>query len=269
MNYLNIILNEAEEIANSESGDQGLTSVLPLLFDKLIGFFTIECANRRCVEINDGVFSHIEIIKLWDNSCQLIHKLCTNFIITVTSPDILIRIKDEIILLMNVINDEAYLFPCEILHDILRQIWEIFKCLLTTETIRRCIDISNNKCAYQPYVSSSEEDYLTQVKAFQLDIIEPTKDDDDDDTISSLHLPSSPMNNSATAVSSTSSLLSSSSSRRTSVTTKLKEIESKREKNLLTEKASANLDALEEELMDKVSTYMTTLYDIDAVVIVL
>lgn len=259
MNYLNNILNHAKDIANNESGDNGLTSVLPLLFDKLIGFFTIECANRRCVEINDGVFSYNEIIQLWENSCQLIYKLCKDFIITVTSPDILIRIKDEILLLMNIINDEAYLLPCDILYEILRHIWEIFKGLLTTETIRKCIEISNNNCAYQPYISSSEEEFLTQVKAFQLDIIEPNDDEDNLQLLPNLHLPTSPMNVSGSGImpssssSVASSSVSSSSSRRTSVTSKLKEIESKREKNMLTEKASANLDALEEELMDKVS----------------
>ena len=256
MNYLNnTILNHAKEIANNESGDNGLTSVLPLLFDKLIGFFTIECANRRCVEINDGVFSYNEIIQLWENSCQLIYKLCKDFIITVTSPDILIRIKDEIMLLMNIINDEAYLLPCDILHEILRHIWEIFKGLLTTETIRKCIDISNNNRAYQPYVSSSEEEFLTQVKAFQLDIIEPNDDEDTLQLLPNLHLPTSPMNTSGGGIISSAAAAASSSassSRRTSMTTKLKEIESKREKNMLTEKASANLDALEEELMDKV-----------------
>ena len=258
INYLNDILNHAKEIANNESGDHGLTSVLPLLFDKLIGFFTIECANRRCVEINDGVFSYNEIIQLWENSCQLIYKLCKDFIITVTSPDILIRIKDEIILLMNIINDEAYLLPCNILHEILRHIWEIFKGLLTTETIRKCIDISNNDCAYQPYVSSSEEEFLTQVKAFQLDIIEPNDDDDTFQLLPNLHLPTSPMNASEGGGIIIPS--SASSSKRTSATTKLKEIESRREKNMLTEKASANLDALEEELMNKVSiTYMMIL----------
>ena len=141
---------------------------------------------------------------------------------------------------MNVANDEAYLLPCEILHNILCHIWEIFKSLLTTETIRNCLDISHNKCAYQPYTSSSEEEFLTQIKAFQLDIIEPTDNDDDDDLLNTL--PTLHQHQQSLA----------SSSRRNSVTTKLKEIEHKREKSILTEKASANLDALEEELMDKV-----------------
>ena len=147
---------------------------------------------------------------------------------------------------MNVANDEAYLLPCEILHNILSHTWEIFKSLLTTETIRNCIDISHNKCAYQPYTSTSEEEFLTQVKAFQLDIVEPSDNDDDDDLLNTL----------PTLHQHQQSSTSSSSSRRSSVTIKLKEIEHKREKSILTEKASANLDALEEELMDKVGRWL-------------
>ena len=142
------------------------------LFDDLVGFFTIECSHRRCVEVSEGVFSHIEIIQLWEQACNMISKLCKDLSVTVTSPDVLIRIKDDIILLMNVVTDEAYGFTCEILHEVLRYLWEIFRGLQIQAAIGCCMNALNT-CAYQPYTSTTEEEYNTQVKAFQLDLIEP------------------------------------------------------------------------------------------------
>jgi hypothetical protein len=211
--FLKGILDKAERAANQN----GLADVLPRLFDQIVGFFTVECAFRRCVEVAEGAFSYADLSNLWDDACALIAKLCASLAITVTSPDVLIRIKEDILLLIDVATDEAYGLSPKPLYQVMKGMWEIFRGLQISSVISSCTD-ALDMCAYQPYSATTPQQFQTQVKAFQLDCIEPA----DEDNVA--------RNN------------------RRRPTAQLKDRETKREKNMHTEKAAANLDALEEEL---------------------
>lgn len=212
------ILDKAERVANQN----GLAAALPRLFDQLVGFFTVECAFRRCVEVAEGAFSYAEISSLWDEACGVITKLCRSLAITVTSPDQLIGVKEDILLLIDVVSDEAYGLSPKPLYGAMRGLWEIFRGLQISAVISSCTD-ALDMCAYQPYSATTQQQYLTQVKAFQLDLIEPAEEE------------TMTRNN------------------RRRPTALLKDRETRREKSMHTEKAAANLDALEEELSKALS----------------
>lgn len=211
--YITNILKNSEKMAN----EKGLEVVLPRLFDQIIGFFTIECVYRRCVEVAEGCFSYQELSYIWDDCCIIITKLCSELSITIKNPDILIKIKEDILVLIDVITDEAYGFNPKALFDVLKEMWEIFRGIQIANVVNSCID-ALDMCAYQPYTATTMSQYLTQIQAFHLDSINITEDDN-------IH-----RNN------------------RRRQTIQLKERETKREKSILTGKAAANLDALEEEL---------------------
>ena len=216
--FLHDLLDRSERIANQS----GLAQALPRLIDQIVGFFTIECAHRRCVEIAEGAFSYTELAGMWDEACNLVSKLCSSLAITVTSPDVLISIKEDLLLLIDVATDDAYGFSPKPIYETMRDLWDIFRGLQIAEVISSCTD-ALDMCAYQPYSATTQQQFQTQVKAFQLDCIEPS----DEET--------GARNN-----------------RRHSL--QLKDKESKREKSLQTDKAAANLDALEEELSLSISS---------------
>jgi len=54
-----------DRAAQTDSRAQGLSSLLPGYLEGLLGFFTVERAHRRCVEIADGAFSQVELDNLW------------------------------------------------------------------------------------------------------------------------------------------------------------------------------------------------------------
>jgi hypothetical protein len=207
------ILDKAERAAN----ENGLTSALARLFDQLVGFFTLECAFRRCVEVAEGAFSYADISGLWDDACAVITKLCGSLAITVTSPDSLIAVKEDVLLLIDVVADEAYGLTPKPLYGAMRGMWEIFRGLQISAAVSSCTD-ALDMCAYQPYSATTSQQFQTQVKAFQLDVIEPAEEE------------ATTRNN------------------RRKPSALLKDRESKREKSMQIEKAAANLDALEEEL---------------------
>lgn len=211
--FLKDLLDRAERIANQN----GLAQVLPRLIDQIVGFFTIESAHRRCVEVAEGAFSYLELSALWEEACGVISKLCSSLAITVTSPDVLIRIKEDLLLLIDVATDDAYGFSPKPIFEIMRDLWDTFRGLQITDVVSSCTD-ALEMCAYQPYSATTLQQFQTQVQAFQLDVIEVS----DEDT-------GARKNNRKPAL-------------------QLKDRESKREKSLQTGKAAANLDALEEEL---------------------
>ena len=103
--------------------------VLPRYIDSLVGFFTVECAHRRSVEIADGAFSTTELAALWslsaniyffycniiiivihprEKACVHMAQLCSTFSITASCPEELIIVKEEMLLLIDTIADDAF-----------------------------------------------------------------------------------------------------------------------------------------------------------------
>eukprot|EP01034_Spumella_vulgaris_P021773 gene21773-27838_t len=161
------ILKTAERGAN----EHGLAAAIPRYFENLVGFFTVECVHRRSVEVSDGVFSYSELSALWDRACNHINNLCFNLAITLTSPDVLINIKEELLLLIDVVADESFGFKVAGLLDVMKNLWEVFEGLQMDSIVRACTD-ALDQCAYQPFYVTSLEVFNKQVRAFRLDSIE-------------------------------------------------------------------------------------------------
>jgi hypothetical protein len=166
---LNKIMEQAERSANSNS--QRLSLVIPKYIDNLIGFFMIECMHRRCVEIAEGAFSMSEISHLWEKACVHIDRLCTNLSITASSPEELINIKEELLLLIDTVSDDSFGFRVNIINDTMKNLWEIFEGLQVDAVMRSCSN-ALDKSAYQPYYVNSDEVFKKFIRAYRLDTIE-------------------------------------------------------------------------------------------------
>ena len=72
--------------------------------------------------------------------------------------------------------DEAYGLSPKPLYQVMKGMWEIFRGLQISNVISSCTD-ALDMCAYQPYSATTPQQFQTQVKAFQLDCIEPADED--------------------------------------------------------------------------------------------
>eukprot|EP01035_Chromulina_nebulosa_P020501 gene20501-26595_t len=164
------IMQQADRAANANS-QQGLSMVLPRYIDSLIGFFTVECAHRRSVEIADGAFSMTELAALWEKSCLHMAQLCSTFSITASCPEELIIVKEEMLLLIDTIADDAFGLKVNLINDIMKDLWEVFQGLQVDSIVRSC-STALETSAYQPYFVSSDEIFKQHIRAYRLDSIE-------------------------------------------------------------------------------------------------
>lgn len=161
------ILDNSEKVANV----QGLAAAIPKHFDEIVGFFTIECVINRSVDIPDQPFSMTEIEMLWERACIHISGLCDGLALTLTSPNALLAIKDEILLLIEICFDESYGLKCNHLRAILKRQWDIFEGLQVAALQRVCANASEIS-SYQSLYVSTAEIFENQVRAYRLDSIE-------------------------------------------------------------------------------------------------
>jgi len=236
--FLGNMLHTAERVANQN----GLVLVLPRLFNQIIGFFTIEIAIRRCVEIPEGVFSFAELAALWEDVCLLVNKLSRDLGVLVTSPEAFLQIKESLLLLIHVVTDDAFGFNPKPLYTAMKTMWDLFCGMQMSQLVDSCKKALES-CTYQPYTCKTQVQFATHVQAFQLDSVEPAEE------VMAL----SPGNGQAVGRSPESTGGSSNGTgvaatlmaRRRMSYNQLKERESRRASM---GKAAANLDALEEEL---------------------
>lgn len=166
------LLQTVDRVANQS----GLVAALPRFYDQLLGFFAHESIIRRSVEVPEGAFSFEELLGLWDRACRHLSALVGQLAITVTSSDALIRIKEDTLVLIEVITDDSIGLPPHGLYEIIRGMWEPFQGLQINEVVRACT-AALESCAFQPYVASTAEQMQTEVRAFHLDVIDLSNED--------------------------------------------------------------------------------------------
>lgn len=217
------ITKKADKLANQSNN--GLLIAIPKYFESIVGFFTIESILRKSVEVSDGVFSPIDITNLWEQIYKHINTLLQDLCITLVSPDELLYIKEEILLLIEVLSDEAYNLNIVPLYDIISNLYMIFQQLQMTNIIKLCSHTLDH-CSYQPFYVTTQETFLEKIRAYRLEFI----DIDDSNNSNHRHDDNSKLSRSQAIA-----------ARELVVANK--------------EIAAANLDALEEELNNGLMNY--------------
>ena len=171
----------------------GIASLLPTLLAKIVGFFTIECSlyhgilqapinlstntsnnisnttdNKK--QIPCDYFTKLEIIKLWDKCCQYLYIWITSYTSSITTSIQILQIKEELLLLIELITDELYNFHTIKIYEIIRFLWLKF-IDLQVEYVCLCVNNSLSNCLYQSMSINNEITYNELIKAYSLDSI--------------------------------------------------------------------------------------------------
>lgn len=174
------ILKQFEYEINHSQNQVGLAGCIPRYFEQIVGFFTIECVVARIIESNsnhrsvhDGssIFSHAEYVRLWTEAMQHLETVLQSLAITITSPDDMIQIKEELVLLLHVMTDDMFNFDCTNLVSVIVNLFEIFEALEVQLLTRNTIS-ALEKCAYQSFLVKDYESFVAQIRPYQLDRIE-------------------------------------------------------------------------------------------------
>eukprot|EP01039_Chlorochromonas_danica_P003461 gene3461-3790_t len=177
------ILKQFEVEINRSSNPNGLMGCIPRFLDQIVGFFTLECIfyrvlNQTVVGYSIGSGSNgnggeVEdsLKEYWKQALTSLQHVLDNLGITLTSPDELIQVKEEMILLLHTASDDLYALDCSLLVQMIIDLFEIFEGLQIQFLTRQAI-LALEKCAYQPFFVSSQEIYSKQIKPYQLDRIE-------------------------------------------------------------------------------------------------
>lgn len=81
------------------------------------------------------------------------------------------RIKEEILLLCETVSDEFFSLRTYNLYETMRNLFERFESLQVKSVVLICQSLLQ-ECSYQPSYISSEEIFITQIRAFQLDTLQ-------------------------------------------------------------------------------------------------
>lgn len=192
-NFLTAMIDEAEKdmkqkLQNDSKGD--VMDALSPLLSSIAGFFVLECLIRRCVERPEGMYSWSEIIGLWDKVCIRLDVLLAKQTDTLRTPEQVLRIKDELAVLVEAVGDEALgLRPIGI-QETIRLLWGKFE-ELQIDAVQKSATAALEVSTFQPLVIETETLLQNQIKAYclgelQLDIPEPPKNGNNLNTASSI-----------------------------------------------------------------------------------
>jgi hypothetical protein len=188
------IFEEAEEIASYQS----LASVMPNLIATIVGFFAIECSlshginsashhhhyhstsrskskkskkrrhNQSSSEVN--AFSETELSILWDRSVSYLHAFISRHLSTISTPEQLLQVKEELLLLCELVSDDLFGLRAQGIYEIIRSLWNSFE-LVQQGTINSSVSYMLQHCAFQPFHVSNEKIYARKIKAYRLESI--------------------------------------------------------------------------------------------------
>lgn len=203
--FLPHIFEEVEEMMEY----QGLASVLPYLISSIVGFFTIECLikqnlihyhnchqkNKHKQKVSDNVnkantnianssneanatsastvsniFSDTEMSILWDRSINYLHAFISRHIQTVSTSEQILQIKEELLLLSELVNDDLFNLRSHGIFEIIRYMWNSFESIQVTGVIQS-VSYALKNCAFQPFYVDKYEVFLSEIKAYNLDFI--------------------------------------------------------------------------------------------------
>jgi hypothetical protein len=161
----------------------GLLKSISIYCEELVGFFMIEILIYKLIENNSIHFNTKELDYLWEETIEEFTNICLHFAITLTSPDELIKIKEEIVIILFVILDNSIFYPhwnITVLLKSVKRLWEIFDAL-QVQLLQKNIFLFLSKASFQPLQITSYNSLYLQMKFYQLDFVEIN-----DDTSSSL-----------------------------------------------------------------------------------
>jgi hypothetical protein len=161
----------------------GLLKSVSIYCEELVGFFMIEILIYKLIENNSIHFSTKELDYLWEETIEEFTNICLHFAITLTSPNELIQIKEEIVVILFVILDNNIFYPhwnITVLLKSIKRLWEIFDAL-QVQLLQKNIFLFLSKASFQPLQITSYNSLYLQMKFYQIDFVEIN-----DDTSSSL-----------------------------------------------------------------------------------
>lgn len=209
--------------------------------EEIIGFFFIESIILHNVEIKIPLLESDTLNNLWEQYIRNLYRIIIQYGILLTSPNELLLIKEELVLILYIINDHLFTFNVNPLIFLIYQLWnEIFN-LLLVQSLTQTVTDALSKSLYQPYVLNSinlnlyDSSQMTNIKYYSLDTVEITRFTthriNNNELSDELGISTSLDHNDVTLIPNTTN------------------------SSLLQSHLSANLDALEEEVINKTVTF--------------
>lgn len=169
--FLVKVLEEAEIKVEKE----GLVKGLDELLSFLVGFFGFELTLRRTVELTDGAFSLSENFTLWDNALQKLSQMCERYTKTIMTPRDVLIIKEELLIFSETVTDDAFGLRVHAIFEIIKNFWDKFEEVQVKAIVKGCV-LSLKQSAFQPFYVSTEDVFISKIKAFRLDTVLSTND---------------------------------------------------------------------------------------------
>lgn len=155
----------------------------------LIGFFAIELMCTRSIDVADeshahngrsepGAFSVVEIALLWDTVGQRIDEFLVANMADLSNPDEVLLIKEELLLMIETVADEAVGLKQHSLFETMRKLWARFADLQLEWISNECI-MALEHSAYQPMQVNNETALVQSIRAYRLDSVQVGGDESD------------------------------------------------------------------------------------------
>ena len=148
----------------------GLYASFVTLSAGLTGFFSVECMVCRCLDHPaDGPLSVSDIRQLWNRTCNRLYTMCLEFALTLTSIDDMLCMKEDLLLMVDTVSDEAFLgLNTDKLHEIIKSLLDRFEWLII-DRIKSVADSTFSTMLYQAYEAKNADTYKRFVWSFGLD----------------------------------------------------------------------------------------------------
>jgi hypothetical protein len=166
-----------------------LVDIFPNMVASVIGFFAIEIMCSRSVDATEaagasnssaavttavagsGAFSVLEIAQLWEVVCQRLDEFLGAQALQLNSPDEVLQLKEQLLLMAETVADEAIGLKQHGLFESMRKLWDRFKQLQLDWIAGECVEALDHS-AYQPLSVDTEESFQRLVKAYRLDTVQ-------------------------------------------------------------------------------------------------
>lgn len=172
-NIRKVEFDKAIDAAGKAIAKHGLLNSFPSLCSVIVGLFAIETLFIRCISEADALplsspFESREINRLWGDICSRILSLVQKHLTTLDNPNHVLSMKEDILLLVDVVQDPALNLSPEPLFAIVDVLWSAFDSiqqLHLMKVVDKCI--SDSLC--QQYKVASQSVLKSTVSCFNLD----------------------------------------------------------------------------------------------------
>jgi hypothetical protein len=162
-----------------------LVDVFPNMVASVVGYFAIELMCARSIDVSDesgggkvelGAFAAVEIAQLWESVCLRIDDFVVANMAQLSSPDEILQVKEELLLMVETVADEAIGLKQHSLYESMRKLWPRFADLQLDWVSGECIS-ALEQSAYQPMHVVSENILTQMIRAYRLDTIQVEGDE--------------------------------------------------------------------------------------------